>query len=329
MAKILVTGGAGAIGSNLCNTLARDHEVVALDNLSSGYRWLLDEKVKFVEGDIDHVHDLGLGDGFTHVFHLAAFFANQNSVDHPFEDLRVNIRGTLAVLEFAHRSRALERFVFASAGCSVYDKKNPLPLKEEYPITLLHDTPYQISKMTGEMYCNWFNAYYGMPTVAFRFFNSYGPGEVPGRYRNVIPNFIWWAMHGQTLPITGSGHETRDFIFVEDLVQGLTLGAFTPNISGEVFNLGTSVQTEVIDLASRINALTGNAAGVEYKPKRDWDKSDKKAADFGKAHKMLGFEPKTQIPEGLARVHEWFVKHRGQIEESQSLLAPEQRLVRA
>ncbi len=321
MARILITGGAGAVGSNLANRLAREHEVVALDNLTSGYPWLLDARVRLVEGDIEHIDALGLGGDFTHVFHLAAFFANQNSVDHPYEDLRVNIKGTLATLEFAHHCKNLERFVFASAGCSVYDRSNPLPLKEEYPITLHHDTPYQVSKMTGEMYCNWFHAYHGLPTVVFRFFNSYGPNEVPGQYRNVIPNFFWWAMNGQALPITGTGHETRDFIFVEDLCAGLIAGAFVPQAVGEVFNLGTSIETEVIELATQINGLTGNAAGVDYKPRRDWDHCAKKAGDFSKAGRILGFKPTVRVPDGLERTHRWFVEQRARISETVAVLS--------
>lgn len=320
MAKILITGGSGAVGSNLANLLVKEHEVVCLDDLTSGYPWLLNEKVKLVVGDVVDIEQMNLGNDFTHVFHLAAFFANQNSVDHPFEDLRVNIKGTLAALEFSRRCKANPQFVFASAGCSVYDRSCPLPLKEEYPITLWHDTPYQVSKMTGEMYCYWFNTYHGLPTVCFRFFNSFGPNEVPGRYRNVIPNFFWWAMEGRPLPITGTGHETRDFIFVEDLVAGLVAGAFTTEAAGKVFNLGTSIETEVIDLASQVNALVGNKAGVEYHPRRDWDHCAKKAGDFTRAKTVLGFSPKVAFSDGLERTWRWFQDNRERIAESQAAL---------
>lgn len=319
MTKILITGGAGAIGSNLANTLVSQHEVVCLDNLTSGHPWLLDPQVRLVKGDIEQIDQCITERDFTHVFHLAAFFANQNSVDHPFEDMRVNINGTLTVLEFARQCKELPRFTFASAGCSVYDKKSPLPLQEEYPVTLHHDTPYQISKMTGEMYCSWFNHYYDLPTVAFRFFNSYGPNEIPGRYRNVIPNFFWWAMEGRSLPITGTGHETRDFIFVQDLVAGLIAGGFS-KVSGEVFNLGTSIETRVIDLATRINRLTGNKSAVEYKPRRDWDHSEKKAAAISKAREQLGWEPSVRIEEGLERTWAWFQDNRERIAKTVTAL---------
>jgi UDP-glucose 4-epimerase len=170
------------------------------------------------------------------------------------------------------------------------------------------------------MYCSWFHTYHGLPTVTFRFFNSYGPNEVPGNYRNVIPNFFWWAMDGRPLPITGTGHETRDFIFVGDLVAGLIAGAFTPQAAGEVFNLGTSIQTEVIDLATRINEHVGNQAGVVYHPRRDWDHSEKKAADVSKAQRVLGWEPRVRLPEGLEQTWRWFQDRRDDIKRSQAVL---------
>jgi nucleoside-diphosphate-sugar epimerase len=231
------------------------------------------------------------------------------------------------VLELARRCKNLQALVFASAGCSIYDRKNPLPLKEEYPVTLVHDTPYQISKMTGEMYCYFYQQHYGVPAVVFRFFNSFGPGEVPGRYRNVIPNFVWWAMHGQPLPVLGTGRETRDYIFVEDLVAGLMAGAFTAGVAGEAFNLGTGRETAVMDLAERVNTLVGNAAGITRGPRRDWDRCEKKAGDFSKARRLLGWEPRVAFDDGLERTVAWFRRHREQIAAAHDGLPAEQRLV--
>ncbi|MGC9345764.1 MAG: NAD-dependent epimerase/dehydratase family protein, partial [Candidatus Bathyarchaeales archaeon] len=197
--RILVTGGCGCIGSNLVKALlgAEPERIVVLD----------DERMKRV---FSFKPD--------YVFHLAAHFANQNSVDHPETDLLVNGLGTLKTLEYANLV-GVEKFVFASSGCSVYGSQAPLPLKEDF-VSLHLDTPYQINKLVGELYCNYFHDYYGLPVAIARYFNVYGPGEVPGKYRNVIPNFIWWALHKQPLPITGSGEETRDFTFVEDIVDG-------------------------------------------------------------------------------------------------------------
>jgi len=212
---ILVTGGAGAIGSNLTRRLAElGAQVIILDDLSSGVRWNVPSLpgILFVEGDI--LDEVKLKRVFFErpqiVFHLAAFFANQNSVDHPERDLMVNGMGTLRLLEYSVFT-GVERFIYASSGCSIYGSESPLPLREEL-ISLHLSTPYQITKMLGELYCNFFYHHYGLKVVKPRFFNSYGPGEVPGQYRNVIPNFIYLALQGQPLPITGTGEETRDFI---------------------------------------------------------------------------------------------------------------------
>jgi nucleoside-diphosphate-sugar epimerase len=189
---ILITGGAGAIGSNLSRALAEAGaaKVIILDDLSASYEWNIPNlpNVLFVKGSI--TNDIDLKRVFhekpDYIFHLAAFFANQNSVDFPEKDL------------------LLQRFVYAGSGCAIYGAAAPLPLKEEF-MSMHLTTPYQISKMAGELYCNFYWHHYGLPIVKTRFFNSYGPGEVPGQYRNVIPNFIYWAMKGQPLPITGDG----------------------------------------------------------------------------------------------------------------------------
>ncbi len=181
-----------------------------------------------------------------YVFHLAAHFANQNSVDNPETDLMVNGQGTLKVLQYSHLAK-VTRFVFASSGCSVYGSQAPLPLKEDF-VSLHLDTPYQITKLLGELYCNFFYNYYGLPVAIARYFNVYGPVEIPGAYRNVIPNFMWWAMHKKPLPITGTGEETRDFTFVEDIVDGtLRLGVF-PEAIGDAFNLASNKETRIADI---------------------------------------------------------------------------------
>jgi len=190
---VLITGGAGAIGSNLTGALAElGARVVVLDDLSSAERWNVPShrNVLFVEGSV--VDEEMLKRVFFErpeiVFHLAAFFANQNSIDHPEEDLRVNGLGTLRMLQYATLS-GVPRFVYASSGCSIYGSQSPLPLKEDF-MSMHLSTPYQITKMLGELYGNFFHHHYNLAVVKARFFNSYGPGEIPGQYRNVIPNFI-------------------------------------------------------------------------------------------------------------------------------------------
>jgi nucleoside-diphosphate-sugar epimerase len=235
-------------------------------------------------------------------------------VDHPETDLLVNGLGTLKLLRYSHLND-VERFVFASSGCSVYGSEAPLPLREDY-VSLHLDTPYQINKLVGELYCNYFHDYYGLPVSKARYFNVYGPGEVPGRYRNVIPNFLWWALHKKPLPITGTGKETRDFTFVDDIVDGtLRIGGIKEAV-GEAINLASETETRVIELANWINELTGNDGNVVFHPKREWDKVVKRRASIEKAGRILGYKPKTDIKTGLKRTHKWIMENRTSIAEA-------------
>jgi nucleoside-diphosphate-sugar epimerase len=308
--RILITGGAGCIGSNLIKALlkAEPEKIIVMDDLSASHEWLIPKhsKIIFIKGSI--LDEEKMKQAFSHkphyVFHLAAHFANQNSVEHPETDLLVNALGTLKTLEYANLV-SVERFVFASSGCSVYGSQAPLPLREEF-ISLHLDTPYQINKLVGELYCNYFHDYYGLPVVIARYFNVYGPGEVPGKYRNVIPNFMWWAMHGQPLPITGTGDETRDFTFVDDIVDGTLRMGIVEEAVGEAINLASETETKIKDLANWVNEITENRAGVVFKPRRSWDKAIRRRASIEKARKLLGYEPKTDIKTGLKRVYDWF-----------------------
>lgn len=320
--KILVTGGAGAIGSNLTRTLAElgAEKVIVFDDLSSAERWSVPSlpNVLFVEGDV--LDEVKLKRVFfeepEYIFHLAAFFANQNSVDHPERDLMVNGMGTLRLLEYATLSKAkVKRFVYASSGCSIYGSSAPLPLKEEF-MSLHLSSPYQITKMLGELYCNFFLHHYGVPVVKTRFFNSYGPGEVPGQYRNVIPNFIYWAMKGKPLPITGTGKETRDFTYVMDIVDGLLRSGVYENIIGEEYNLASEVETNIKGLAEMINKIVGNPAGINFTERRKWDTKSRLLASVDKARKLIGYDPKTNFDEGLKNTIKWFKDNWDNIEKA-------------
>jgi len=307
---ILITGGAGAIGSNLTRALseAGARMVIILDNLSSSYKWNVPSlaNVMFVEGDITNDIDLKrvFNEGPEIVYHLAAFFANQNSIDYPEKDLHVNGFGTLKVLEYSKLCK-VERFIYASSGCSIYGSAAPLPLKEEF-MSMDLSSPYQITKMLGELYCNFFYHHYDLPVVKTRFFNSYGPGEVPGQYRNVIPNFIYWAMQGKTLPITGTGEETRDFTYVGDLVDGLLRAGYYEKAVGQEFNLASGRETKIIDLANMINEITGNKAGIKFVSRRKWDTKSRLLASVDKAKELVGYEPKTPFEDGLKETIKWF-----------------------
>jgi len=322
--KILITGGAGAIGSNLTQALSKigAELIIVLDDLSSSFEWNIPsgKNILFVKGSI--LDEVKLKRVFFErpeiVFHLAAFFANQNSIDHPEQDLMVNGMGTLKVLEYSVFT-SVEKFIYASSGCSIYGSQSPLPLKEEF-MSMHLSTPYQITKMFGELYCNFFCHHYGLNVVKTRFFNSYGPGEVPGQYRNVIPNFIYWAMQGKSLPITGTGKETRDFTYVGDIVDGLLRAGYFKEAIGEDINLASGREVKIIELANMVNKFTNNKAGIIFVERRKWDTKTRLLASIDKAKKILGYEPKTTFEDGLKETIKWFKDNWENIKKSAQFL---------
>jgi len=307
---VLITGGAGAIGSNLTRALGelQARTVIILDDLSAGYEWNIPSlpNVLFVKGSV--TDEAALKRVFAVkpdiLYHLAAFFANQNSVDYPQRDLMINGLGTLLVFQYAQMCRT-SRIVYASSGCSIYGSQAPLPLKEDF-MSMHLTTPYQITKMLGELYANFFNHHYGLPIVKTRFFNSYGPGEVPGQYRNVIPNFIYRSMLGLPLPFTGSGDETRDFTFVLDIVDALLRAGYYEQAIGKEMNIASGREINIMRLAERINELTGNKAGILKTESRIWDTKKRLLACVDRAHDLLGYEPKMDIEQGLENTIQWF-----------------------
>ena len=313
--NILVTGGAGAIGINLVTALSElvgdEGMIIVLDNLSA----IKGDKpidfpplsnMMFVKGDVRS--DIDLKRVFREkpsiVFHLAAFFANQNSVDYPEKSADVDINGIIKMLDYSQFT-GVERFVFASSGCAIYGSYGKMPLKEDF-ISLHLTTPYQINKTTGEMYSNFYYHHYGLKTVNCRFFNSFGPGEVPGQYRNVIPNFIYWSMLGESLPLTGTGEETRDFTYVLDLVQGLIKAAYYEDSIGQAFNLASGQETKIKDLISIINKATGNTTPITKYPARKWDTKKRLLASIELAGKLINYMPITNFEVGLKANVDWF-----------------------
>jgi nucleoside-diphosphate-sugar epimerase len=317
---ILVTGGAGAIGGNLCRKLSTlgAKKIIILDNLSSSYEWNIPPApdMMFVQGDIldDAILKRVFKEKPDYVFHLAAHFANQNSVDNPEKDLMINGVGILKVLQYSHLV-GVKRFVYSSSGCGVYGLESKMPF-EEHDVSIHLHTPYQVTKLLGELYTNYFHNLYGLPIVNARFFNSYGPGEVPGKYRNVIPNFFYWAMSGRPLPITGDGTETRDWTYVGDIVNGLLAMGVREEAIGEAFNLGAGKEQRVIEMANSVNTLTGNTAGIKYTQRRDWDVKTRLLSCITKAEKALGYKPQMKFEDGLKETHRWFVENWENIEKS-------------
>jgi len=307
---VLITGGSGAIGSNLTRAIAnlKARLVVVLDDLSAAYEWNIPplSNVLFVKGSV--TDEVALKRVFALkpniVYHLAAFFANQNSVDYPQRDLMTNGLGTLLVYQYAQMC-GTERVVYASSGCSIYGSAAPLPLKEDF-MSMHLTTPYQITKMLGELYANFFYHHYGLPIVKTRFFNSYGPGEVPGQYRNVIPNFIFWALSGLPLPFTGSGEETRDFTYVMDIVDALLRAGYFEQAIGQEMNIASGSEVNILQMAERINELTGNTAGIVRATPRVWDTKKRLLGCIDRAKEVIGYEPKMAFEEGLLTTIQWF-----------------------
>lgn len=317
---VLITGGAGSIGSNLSRAAAElgAKTVIVLDDLSAAYEWNIPSlpNVLFVKGSI--TDEVALKRVFAEkpdiVYHLAAFFANQNSVDYPEHDLMVNGMGTLRVLEYCAMVRP-QRIIYASSGCSIYGSAAPLPLREEF-MSMHLTSPYQVTKMLGELYSNFFHHHHGLNIVKTRFFNSFGPGEVPGQYRNVIPNFIYWAMRGDPLPITATDDATRDFTYVQDIVDALLRAAYYDGAVGQEMNIASGREINIVQMAKTINTLLKNPAGICYAQRRVWDTKKRLLASIDRAGELLKYKPLTDFETGLQNTIQWFEAHWTEIQAS-------------
>ncbi len=319
-AKVLVVGGAGFVGSNLVRALL-DHapgEVVVVDNLLSSERENIPshDAVSFIEGSITDEATLErLPQDLDVVFHLATYHGNQSSMADPLADHEHNTYSTLRLYE-AIKDFGVDKVVYASAGCTVAEKTfdGAEATTEESPVSLWLDSPYQISKIVGEYYSNYYFTRHGLPTVKARFQNVYGPGEVLGAgqwrgtvntvWRNVVPTFIYKALQHEALPIENGGIATRDFIYVGDMARGL-IECATRGGAGEVYNLASGVETSIRELAELINELTGNPTPIALAPARDWDHSGQRYGSTDKARAQLGFDAGTPLREGLERTIAW------------------------
>jgi len=215
--------------------------------------------------------------------------------------------------------------VYSSAGCTVAQKTfdDAKPTTEDDPVSLYLDSPYQMSKIFGEFYGNYYWMRHGVPFIKARFQNVYGPREILGAgqwrgtpatvWRNVTPTFIWKSLHNEPLPLERGGVATRDFIYVDDIVAGLMACAANGEAGG-VYNIASGVETSIKDLADTINRLTGNKAAVAVMDARPWDRSGKRFGETSKAERELGFVPKVSLEEGLARTVKWTRGNMGTIE---------------
>jgi UDP-glucose 4-epimerase len=324
--RILVVGGAGFVGSNLVRALLESdpREVLVVDNLLSSERENLpdDERVRLIEASINDDDVLtSLPRDLEYVFHLSTYHGNQSSMADPLADHEHNTLTTLKLYEALKDHEHLKRVVYASAGCTVAEKtfEGAEATQEDAPVSLWLDSPYQISKIIGEYYSNYYFNRHGLPVVKARFQNVYGPGEVLGAgrwrgtvntvWRNVTPTFIYKALNHEALPVENGGIASRDLIYVEDMAQGLIACALRAE-PGEVYNLASGAETTVHELAEVINELTANPTPIALTPARDWDHSGQRYGDPDKSRREIGFEATTPLRKGLEKTIEWMRSNR-------------------
>jgi UDP-glucose 4-epimerase len=320
-AAVLVTGGAGFVGSGLTHRVlaAGAEHVHVVDNLLSSERWNVppDDRVSFLEGSVaDDAVVGGLEDRYDYIFHLCTYHGNQSSIHDPLADHEHNQLTTLKLFDHVKRFRRLKKLVYSGAGCAVAAKTQDAPeaTAEDAPVSLEMDSPYSISKIVGEFYAVYYHNRHGLPAVRARFQNVYGPGEILGAgrwrgtpatvWRNVTPTFVYRALKQMPLPVEGGGTSGRDFIFVDDIANGLIRCALAGE-PGDVYNLASGVETSIRGLADLINGLTGNPTPVEVLPARTWDRSGRRFGSTAKARERLGFEAVVPLQEGLERTVQW------------------------
>lgn len=328
--RILVVGGAGFVGSTLCHMLLGRGAaaVTVVDNLLSADAANLpnDKRLSFIYGSIADDSVLArIRDEYDYIFHLATYHGNQSSIADPIADHANNTYTTLKLCDHVRDFKAIKKLVYASAGCTVAEKTfdDVEATDEDAPVSLYHDTPYQMSKIIGEFYGNYYFLRYKLPFVKARFQNVYGPREILGAgqwrktpatiWRNVTPTFIWKALHKEALPLDNGGIATRDFIYSEDIAEGLMACALRGK-AGEVYNIASGVETSIRELAETINRLTNNPTPAAIEPARNWDRSGKRFGSTEKSRKELGFEAKMPLEEGLKRTVEWTIANKGLIE---------------
>ena len=310
MARYLVTGGGGFIGSNITETLVkRGDKVRVLDNFATGKRENLahlQDKIELIEGDIRSYHIVREAmDKVDFVLHQAALPSVPRSIKDPITTNEVNVTGVLHILDAAKDAK-VKRVVFASSS-SIYGDLDTLPKTEDMLPKPL--SPYAVSKMAGEKYCQAFTRLYGLETVALRYFNVFGPRQDPNsQYSAVIPKFINGFLNGQSPVIFGDGEQSRDFTFIDNVVQANLLACESglEDVSGEVFNIACGKRVTVNEMVKFIKKQLGSEVEIKYAPNRPGDVKHS-LANIGKAQQFLNYEVKIDFWEGLKQVIKYYV----------------------
>jgi len=313
MAKYLVTGGAGFIGSNIVKELVRlkgltqkVDSIRVLDNFITGNRENLKpflSKIELIEGDIRDKELLGKAmKDIDFVLHLAALRSVAKSVEDPVETHDVNATGTLNLL-IAAKEAGVRRFIYSST-CAAYGDAKKFPQKESDEVAPI--SPYGASKLAGEIYCRVFAKTLGLETVCLRYFNVYGPRQNPeSKYSSVVPGFIFDIIKDKTPVIDWDGKQSRDFVFVKDVVQANLLAIKAKNARSEVFNIGNGRATTIYDILIQIEKALGKKIPPKFGPKRVGDVR-KVYSDISKARRILGFKPAFNLEKGLKLTVDWF-----------------------
>ncbi len=310
--KYLITGGAGFIGSNLVEELLkRGHEVRVLDNFSTGNRANLEpfkDRIEVFEGDLRSYHIVRQAvDGVDFILHQGALPSVPRSIQDPITSNEVNVTGTLNILDAAVAA-GVKRVVFASSS-SIYGDSPTLPKKEDMMPNPL--SPYAVSKLAGEKYCQVFARIYGLHTVALRYFNVFGPRQNPdSQYSAVIPKFIKAILTDQQPVIYGDGEQSRDFTFIANVVEANILATEVDSPPGEVYNCAVHQRITLNELVDAINRIVGKNIQPIYADPRPGDVKHS-FADISKIQQQMGYQPKIKFEEGLRLTIEWFRKHYG------------------
>ncbi len=316
MRKILVTGGAGFIGSNIVDALVRrgDH-VRVLDNLCTGHLENLADvrgQIEFIEADlIDESAVKEAVAGVDCIFHEAALASVPRSVERPLDTNAACVTGTLTLLDAARRA-GVRRLVYAASSSAYGNQPAASKRETDLPMPI---SPYGAAKLAGELYCQAFAAMGEIETVALRYFNVFGPRQDPNsEYSAVIPRFITLLLAGKRPTIFGDGYQSRDFTFVGDVVAANLLAADAPHVSGQMFNVACGRQINLLDMLAQLNRLLGTDIEPIFAPARAGDVRES-LADITQARQALKYEPRVRFDDGLRRSIDYYVSILGHAEK--------------
>jgi UDP-glucose 4-epimerase len=305
--KVLVTGGAGFIGSHVVDAyVAAGYEVLVVDDLSTGHRENLNPKARFHQLDIQDARTAELIRAERpEVLNLhAAQMSVRNSVEDPLADARINILGTINLLEAA-RQAGVRRVLFVSSGGAVYGEQETFPAAESHTTNPL--SPYGVSKRAGELYAFFYQAEHKLPFIALRYANVYGPRQDPHGEAGVVAIFSGRMLRNEPVTINGDGRQTRDYVFVGDVARANLL-ALERDVRGP-FNIGTGIETDVNQLAEILLAAAGSRSKVEHGPAKAGEQR-RSVVDARRATTELGWRPEVSLQDGLKQTVEWFRKNR-------------------